>query len=155
MKPHTTPTRILAVGIACLLTLSGCSSSDNDGKSAEKPKSPSPSTLDTSGISPQNLPTPPAVTKAKGAVSALQLGKCAVTPGKHTVKGTITSPAKKTTDYLVVVNWSTDKGDVMGRGYAVLRDVKPAEKRRLAIKAKVSDGASRCVPFVQYGSVKK
>jgi hypothetical protein len=37
----------------------------------------------------------------------------------------------------------------------VLKNVKPAEKRKLAITAKVADGAKRCVPFVQYGTVKK
>ena len=154
MKPHAAPARFLMTGIICLLVLSGCSGSDDDEKSAGKPGK-SPSTIDTSGISPQDLPTPPAVAKAKGAVSALRLGTCPVTPGKNKVTGTITSQARKTTDYLVVVNWSTDKGDVMGRGYAVLRDLQPAENRRLVIKAKVADGASRCVPFVQYGTVKR
>lgn len=154
MRQYAAPARVLVAGVTCLLLLSGCTS-DSDSEGPKPSKGPSASTLDTSAISPQDLPTPPSVAKAKGAVAALKLGKCALTPGKQTVKGRIASTAKSTTDYLVVVNWSTEKGDVMGRGYTVLKNVKPAEKRRLAITAKVADGAKRCVPFVQYGTVSK
>lgn len=154
MRQYAAPARVLVAGVTCLLLLSGCTS-DTDSGGPKPSKGPSASTLDTSAISPQDLPTPPSVAKAKGAVAALKLGKCALTPGKQTVKGRIASTAKSTTDYLVVVNWSTEKGDVMGRGYTVLKNVKPAEKRRLAITAKVADGAKRCVPFVQYGTVSK
>lgn len=156
MKPEASSAKILAAGTVCLTVLCACSGSDDDGNSAEQPsESPSASTVDTTGVSPQDLPTPPAVRKATGAVSALKLDNCPVSPGNHKVTGTIKSEASSTADYLVVVNWSTDEGDVMGSGYTVLRNVKPAETRQLAITAKVADGAARCVPFVQYGDVKK
>jgi hypothetical protein len=154
MNPSSGPTKLLAVAALSLLVLSGCSS---DNKSSDKPKpssSGSPTAVDTSGISPQDMPTPPTVAKAKGAVVALQLGECPTDAGEQTVTGTITSPAKKTVDFLVVINWATAEGDVMGRGFEVLRGVKPGEKRDLSITAKVAKGAERCVPFVQYGTIK-
>lgn len=156
MKPEASSAKILAAGTVCLAVLCACSGSGDDGNSAEQPsESPSASTVDTSGVSPQNLPTPPDVRKATGAVSALKLNDCPVSPGNHKVTGSIKSSASSTADYLVVVNWSTDEGDVMGSGYTVLRNVKPGEKRQLAITAKVAEGASKCVPFVQYGEIKK
>jgi hypothetical protein len=135
------------------MVLSGCGGSDD--KAGEKPKATSsPTAIDTSGISPQDMPTPPNVGKPKGAVAALSLGTCPTDAGEQTVTGSITSPAKAATDFLVVINWATEAGDVMGRGFTVLRDVKPGEKRELSITAKVAKGAKRCVPFVQYGTIK-
>jgi len=53
----------------------------------------------------------------------------------------------------VTLSWTTSDSDVMGRGFAVLQDVAPGATEAFEIKAKVSKGATLCVPGVVYGTI--
>jgi hypothetical protein len=133
--------------------MAGCSSDDGKGPDGEG-SSPSASStgVDPANVSPSDLPAVPTLKKEQGgAVKDLQLGDCATDSGKRSVKGTITSSLDKKADYLVTVSWTTSTGDVMGRGFALLKGVGPGDSQEFTIRAKVADGATQCVPGVVYG----
>ena len=135
-------------------TMVGCSKDDGDKPKGDASKSPSPSaSVDPSNVSPSDLPTLPVVEGEKGAITDLKLGDCATDAGKQIVSGQITSSASKVADYLVSVSWTTPAGDVMGRGFKVLKAVKPGDTAKFKIRAEVADGATQCVPGVVYGKV--
>ncbi|MGL5827000.1 MAG: hypothetical protein ACRCYU_19630 [Nocardioides sp.] len=149
------------VAVAVVGGLAGCSDSsepksnakDVDTKSAEQSAEKASAAVDPANVSPANLPKVPEVKKAQGAIKDLTLGECATAAGKQTVQGEITSSARGKADYLVTVSWATGAGDVMGRGFAVLENVKPGATETFTITAKVKDGATQCVPGVTYGRV--
>ena len=131
-----------------LVVASGCSGDADD-------PDPSPSTTvvssDPAG-SASELPDPPRVEDAVGAIDALELGACETGAGEQTVTGTVTGVAP-TTDYLVTVSWTTDDGELRGRGWAVVRGLPPKEKADVTISATVAEGATTCIPGVVYGTV--
>lgn len=136
-----------------LMFASGCSGDDAPTDSSSDATSASPTEgVDPAKVSPK-LKKLPTVKKAKGGIRDLELGKCATEAGSQTVKGTITSSAKKAADYLVTVSWTTGAGDVMGRGFAVMQDVAPGDSVDFSITAKIKRGATRCVPGVTYGVI--
>ncbi|MFT3832843.1 MAG: hypothetical protein QM711_05920 [Micropruina sp.] len=57
-------------------------------------------------------------------------------------------------DFLVTVSWTTASGDVMGRGFTVVRRLAPGETRKVEIRAKVAPAAMQCVPGVEFGTIK-
>ncbi len=136
---------------------SGCSGDDTPSDSSSETSGAAASAAPTEGVDPAKvspkLKKLPVVKKAKGGIRDLELGKCATDAGSQTVKGTITSSAKKSADYLVTVSWTTGAGDVMGRGFAVMQDVAPGDSVDFSITAKIKDGATRCVPGVTYGAI--
>lgn len=148
--------RAIAVGTTSVLLMSGllagCSDENGKEKGSDDPTK-APASADPSNISPplKELPT---IKNPTGAVSDLKLGDCQVDAGTQTTTGEITSSAKDATDYLVVVNWTNDSSDVMGRGFAVIKNIQPGDTEKFTIKAKVKDGAVQCVPNVQYGTIR-
>jgi len=154
-RPHLNwLTPVLATAIA--LSLGACSSDDKDkDKEADGPsKSASAEeSVDPANVSPANLPKVPKVKKAKGAINDLKLDKCAFEEGKQSVTGEITSSAKDPVDYLVTVSWTTASSDVMGKGFVVIKDIKPGGTESFKVEAKVKDGATQCVPGVTYGVI--
>ncbi len=143
--------------LALAATLTGCSGDDDEPKAeTNSPSTSTPSaseSVDPGNVSPDDLPTIPQVKGETGAIGALTLGDCATDAGPQTVSGEITSPAKKSADYLVTVSWTTSDSDVMGRGFAVLQDVEPGATEEFEIHAKVAKGATQCVPGVVYGTI--
>ena len=108
--------------------------------------------VDPANVSPSDLPDVPALKRERGgAIKDLELGECATDKGKQEVAGTITSSLEKKADYLVTVSWTTSSGDVMGRGFAVLKGVAPGASEDFTIEAKVAGGATQCVSGVVYG----
>ncbi|MGL5827001.1 MAG: hypothetical protein ACRCYU_19635 [Nocardioides sp.] len=135
-------------------SLVACSGGQDDPEAGKSSKEPSTQeSVDPAKVSPVGLPDIPKVKRERGAIQDLSLGDCATEAGKQTVKGTITSSAKKTVDYLVTVSWTTGAGDVMGRGVEVLKDVKPDATEKFKITAKVAEGATLCVQGASYGRI--
>ena len=145
--------RKLTAGIALALiagvALTGCSQPTTD---VTAPASSVPA-VDPSRVSPTDLPTPPVVADAKGAVRDLTLGECKTDAGQESVSGSLTSTQSATADFLVTVSWTNATGDVMGRGYSVLKKVAPGQTVTFEIKAKVAAGATQCVKGVEYGTI--
>ncbi|MEZ5093179.1 hypothetical protein [Nocardioides sp.] len=141
----------LAAGLLAA-ALAGCSGDDDPGSEGSTSPSASSTGVDPGNVSPSDLPDIPVLKKEQGgARDDLELGECPTDSGKRAVKGTITSTLKKRADYLVTVSWTTSSGDVMGRGFALLKGVGPGESQDFTIRAKVADGATQCVPGVVYG----
>ena len=69
------------------------------------------------------------------------------------MSGSLTSTQPATADFLVTVSWTTATGDVMGRGYSVLKKVAPGQTVTFEIKAKVAAGATQCVKGVEFGTI--
>ena len=109
--------------------------------------------VDPSRVSPTDLPTPPEVKDAQGAIRDLTLAECKTGAGQQSVSGSITSTQTSTADFLVTVSWTNATGDVMGRGYSVLTKVAPGQTVTFQITAKVAPGATQCVKGVEYGSI--
>jgi hypothetical protein len=146
---------MIAAGVLAL-TLASCSGDkdDKETKSDKSAKAPSAQeSVDPANVSPAGLPKIPKVKRAQGAIEDLTLGDCETKAGKQTVDGKIKSSAKGTVDYLVTVSWATGSGDVMGRGIAVIKNVKPGATETFEIAAKVADGATQCVSGVSYGQI--
>lgn len=148
----TTPFVTLPAVLVLALALTGCSGDEEPTAEASSSASES---VDPSNVSPDDLPEIPTVKGKKGAIDALTLGECATEPGRQSVTGEITSPAKKSADYLVTVSWTTSDSDVMGRGFAVLRDVTPGATEEFEIEATVAEGATQCVPGVVFGTIER
>jgi hypothetical protein len=138
----------LALAIVAGLALTGCTKATSD----TAPASSVPA-VDPSRVSPTDLPTPPVVKDAKGAVRDLTLGECKTDAGNETLSGSLKSSQDATADFLVTVSWTTATGDVMGRGYSVLKKVAPGQTVTFEIKAKVAAGATQCVKGVEYGTI--
>lgn len=146
----------LAGAVVLLTALGACTGSDDDDANRSPAASPdgSPTQTATPGvISPTGLPRPPRVTNPQGGIRGLTLGTCRVDAGEQRVTGQVRSPAANTADFLVSVAWTTDRGDVLGRGFAVIRNVPAGATRPFEITATVADGATRCVPNVQFGQI--
>lgn len=142
----------LAAGVMTV-ALTGCTD-DGDGAPDGEGSATAGATegVDPANVSPSDLPDIPALKKERGgAIKDLELGECATDKGDQEVSGTITSSLKKRADYLVTVSWTTSSGDVMGRGFAVLKGVAPGASEDFTIEAKVADGATQCVSGVVYG----
>jgi hypothetical protein len=139
----------LALAVVVGLALAGCT------KASSEPTTPASSVpaVDPSRVSPTDLPTPPVVKDAKGAVRDLTLGECKTDAGDETVSGSLTSSQSAAADFLVSVSWTNATGDVMGRGYSVLKKVAPGQTVTFEIKAKVAAGATQCVKGVEYGTI--
>lgn len=137
-------------GVVLGLALTGCGGAPTPSPTAAN-TGPS---VDPARVSPTDLPVPPAVKDPQGAIRDLALGECKTTAGRQTVKGELTSSQKAVTDFLVTISWTTATGDVMGRGFKVVKALAPGETKKFEIKAKVSDGAVQCVKGVQFGSIK-
>lgn len=136
---------LLGLGLAA--TLAAC------GTVAPTP-TPTSVAVDPSRVSPTDLPTPPTVKDAKGDIKDLTLGECGTTAGQQTVKGSLTSSVDAVADFLVTVSWTTATGDVMGRGFAVVKALAPGKTESFEITAKVAPGATQCVKGVEYGTIK-
>ncbi|HML52077.1 MAG TPA: hypothetical protein PKD84_11835 [Propionicimonas sp.] len=133
----------LALGI----TLTGCTSGSNPAAS-QAPQ------VDPSRVSPTYLPTPPSVKDSQGDIKDLVMGDCQTEAGKQSIDGTLTSSLADTADFLVTVSWTNATGDVMGRGFSVIQDLKPGKTATFTITAKVAPGATQCVKGVEYGTIK-
>lgn len=122
---------------------------------------PSTSTAPSSGpavdparVSPTDMPSPPTLKDPQGAISDLTLGECATKPGEQKVKGKLTSSQKASADFLVTISWTTATGDVMGRGFTVVKGLAPGASKKFTITAKVAPGAVQCVKGVEFGTIK-
>jgi hypothetical protein len=147
------PLTALLAALALAAALTACSS-DDEPEGGEKSPAATES-VDPANVSPPNLPKVPQVKGEKGAIDALTLGECETDAGQQTVTGEITSPAKKSADFLITVSWTTSDSDVMGRGFAVLQDVEPGDTEEFEISAKVAEGATQCVPGVVFGTIER
>ncbi len=137
-----------ALALALATSFAGCTAATN----------PTPSStvvsVDPSRVSPTDLPTPPTVKNPQGDIKDLTLGECKTDKGEQTVTGTLTSSLADSADFLITVSWTTASGDVMGRGYQVIQDLKPGATADVTITAKVAAGATQCVKGVEYGTIK-
>ncbi len=146
------------------MSLAGCSgddesgdrSGDGAGETAGDTASPSgsPTAITTS---PPDLPTPPQVGRAEGAVADVDWDPttCETSPGTQTVSGTLTNPTTASTGYVVTISWTNATSDVLALGYQVVRGVKPDQEREWELSADVGEGATQCVINVLRGTIKK
>jgi hypothetical protein len=144
--------KLATVMVVALMAAAATACSGDDEPSAKKSPDAAES-VDPANVSPSDLPKVPKVKKPKGAINDLTLGDCETDAGRQTVTGELTSSAEKQADFLVTISWTTGSSDVMGRGFAVLRDVEPGATEEFEIEAKVAKGATQCVPGVVYGTV--
>lgn len=114
-----------------------------------------PTSIDTSRISPTGMPTPPQVKDAKGDIKDLTVGQCATGAGQQTVTGELKSTLSAAADFLVTISWTNATGDVMGRGFQVVKALEPGKSEKIEITAKVGAGATQCVTGVEYGTIAK
>lgn len=148
------------------LAVSGCSGSDGsdgaapDDDATTSGSSDGPGATDTPSegeatISP-DLPRAPKVVDAEGAAGDLvwDAEKCGTDAGRQTVRGAVKNSTGKSADYLINISWINDRGDTLGRGLAVVDDVRPGRTVDFALTAKVADGADQCVPNVLRGVIK-
>lgn len=142
--------RVFVAAVATLgFALAGCSGT------TPTPTAPnSGPAVDPARVSPTDLPVPPTVTKPQGAITDLTLGECGTEPGEQTVKGELKSSQKATADFLVTISWTTATGDVMGRGFTVVKGLAPGATKKFTITAKVAPGAVQCVKGVEFGTIK-
>lgn len=136
--------------LVVVLALAGCSGDDSEEPAEGAPSSDS---AGTDSISPPDLPEVPEVRKARGAVADLTLGDCPTGAGEQTVEGEIVNGGDQRRDVLVVLSWTNDTSDVLGRGVAVVEDLPPGETQTFTVTADVAEGATQCVPNVQRGVV--
>lgn len=145
--------RSVTVGLALALmgglALTGCTKSADAGPTPEV----SVPAVDPSRVSPTDLPTPPVVKDSKGAIRDLTLGECKTDAGQQSVSGSLTSTQEATADFLVTISWTNATGDVMGRGFTVVKKLAPGKTEKFTITAKVSPGATQCVKGVEYGTI--
>ncbi len=148
----------LLLGLGLGAGLAGCSGGDDPlpqkGSPTDATSSPS-QTRSENTISPPNLPEPPAVIDGAGAVADVTYEECASATGTQSVSGQVTNPTKKTVSYVIVFNWTNDTSDVLGRGFAVVRDLGGAKTADWKLSAKVSEGATQCVPHAERGQVEE
>lgn len=154
MRSRTT-TRLTAALVATLATAAltaGCSGDEPE----QRPESADETTegVDASRVSPDDLPEVPEIRQPVGAVGDLELGDCDTGPGEVTVTGEVTNSAEFRRDVLVVLSWTNDTSDVLGRGVAVLQDLEPGESVDVTVEADVAEGATQCVPNVRRGVVR-
>lgn len=125
--------------------LAGCSAS------LATPTGPS---VDPSRVSPTDLPTVPTIKDPQGDVKDLVLGECKTAAGEQVVTGELTSTLTAPQTFLVTVSWTTAAGDVMGRGFKVIKDLEPGKTSKFEIKATAAPGATQCVKGVEFGTIK-
>jgi hypothetical protein len=114
---------------------------------------PTGPSVDPSRVSPTDLPTAPTVKDPQGDVKDLTLGECKTEAGEQVVTGELTSTLPGPKDFLVTVSWTTASGDVMGRGFTVIKALAPGKATKFEIKATVAPGATQCVKGVEYGTI--
>lgn len=152
---------IVSAVLALAIALTACSddepeadpspSSTGSGAGSDEPSATE--SVDPANVSPDDLPSIPTVEDEQGDIGALTIGECPTGAGQRKVAGEVTSSATETTDYLVTLSWTTADSDVMGRGFAVLRDIEPGATEEFTIRAKVAKGATQCVPGVVHGTI--
>lgn len=74
--------------------------------------------------------------------------------GEQVVTGELTSTLTAPQTFLVTVSWTTAAGDVMGRGFKVIKDLEPGKTSKFEIKATAAPGATQCVKGVEFGTIK-
>ncbi len=71
------------------------------------------------------------------------------------VTGELKSSLSATADFLVTISWANATGDLIGRGFQVVKAREPGKSEKIEITAKVGAGATRCVTGVEYGTTAK
>jgi hypothetical protein len=153
----TVPAMLLALG-----ALSACGGDDDEPggdetTSASDTESPGEGESTPPTTSPPDLPVPPQLGRAEGAVDDVEWdqAECGTEAGEQSVSGTITNSTDARTGYLVQISWTNNTSDVLGLGYELIRGARPGEETEWTIDADVADGATQCVIFVQRGVIKK
>lgn len=101
----------------------------------------------------QEMAKVPVLQRAKAVGSGLSLDHCRSDPGVQTVTGKVTNTAKSSKDLVVVVSWTNDAFELVGRGVQVFEDVPSDRSVDVSIKAKVGKGATQCLPSLQRGKL--
>lgn len=155
MRSRTTGrfTAPLVAALAVAALTAGCGGGDEPEERPEAGEEASEG-VDASRVSPDDLPEVPDIAEPVGAVGDLDLGDCETGPGEVTVTGEVTNSGEVRRDVLVVLSWTNDTSDVLGRGVAVVEDLEPGDSAEVTLDAEVADGATQCVPNVQRGVVR-
>lgn len=151
MTTRTIAAAILAGTLS--IGLAGCSADSLPAPDQPAATAASSAGVDPGRVSPSLKPLPD-VNTTGGAIKDLTLDECATAPGEQTVTGKLKSSQDKKHDFLVTISWTTATGDVMGRGFQVVKGLEPGESEDIKITAKVADGATQCVSGVTYGKIK-
>lgn len=144
----------IALTAVTALGLSGCSGAKTETKTTAVTKSAAASAaVNDAGISPKDLATPPALKPGyAGAIKDWKMdGQCDTKLGDQKVTGTLTSSAKETTDYVVVVNW-VHGSDVMGRAVKLVEAVEPGKPVKVELATKLTKAADGCTVNVTRGA---
>lgn len=102
----------------------------------------------------RELPAIPKLNGSRGAIRDLGLGEFSESSARVAVNGRIHSSLREVADFVVVLEWLDDAGEIHGRGVVILADVEPGEKRWFTIATRVdgiADGSVRCVPQAYSG----
>ena len=83
----------------------------------------------------------------------MTFGHCGVTHGKQRVEATIRNSASAARDYVVTVSWVNTTSDVLARGIATEKSVKPSVPVSLAVDVDVPKGVAQCTFHVDAGTL--
>lgn len=143
-----------ALAVVMALACAGCGGGAGDDRSGDSSPTTTQASVDPGRVSPQDLPSVPAVRHAKGAIADTTFGRCAATAGSEQVTGTVHNPTGSAADYAVTVSWTNATSDVLARAVVVLRHVAAGAKKDFVAKADVPSGATTCTFNVLRGTIR-
>lgn len=146
--------RISGTALAAIVTVATAGCGSGGGGQAGATTGPTQASIDPSRVSPQNLPTVPALQHSAGAIADASFGDCTASAGAEQVTGSVHNTTRARTDYVVTVSWTNATSDVLARSVVVLRGVRGGQMKDFVAKATVPDGATTCTFNVMRGSVR-
>jgi len=142
------------VAVAVLLSATACSG-DDEPKGGKTP-SKAPTSADTGIISPELPKDPKFEGKTDGVIKDVVVKSCDTEKGPVAAAGTATNSSKKTQDIVVSISWAvTTTSDVVARGIASLKDVKPGDTVDWDVKADLKSSETvACVATALRGTLR-
>jgi hypothetical protein len=124
-----------------------------NGDNAKSPTSVTTASVDPARVSPADLVTGPELVDSEGAIRDVTFGRCGVGRGKQRVEATIRNSASEARDYVVTVSWVSKTSDVLARGIATEKRVKPRAPVTVAVDVDVPKGVTQCTFHVDAGTL--
>lgn len=136
------------VGLSALaIVVLGCSGTPTPDVST------SPAAIAPQEVSPADLPAVPELGEPVGVRNDVEIDDCR-TDAPLTASGTVTNTADQESDIVIVVNWATDRGDVLARGIASIEDVEPGGTADWTASSEEKPSAAvECVISAQRGTL--
>lgn len=139
--------RWVAMAAVGTLALSACSG-DDGAASADKAGE---GIVGSGVITPSDLPDAPRLKRERGVIADTAIEECSTGPGVLEARGKVTNSAAAKRDLVVVVSWATSTSDVVARGVATMKDVRPGETSSWSVRAESDLDGLTCVPSAVAG----